>query len=308
MQVRRILCPIDFSEPSTHALEQATSLARVYGARLAVLHVRPTVTPHPDLPVEGPVAAWLVAELAELRQRVDAACRESTADGVDVETLTTAGLPAAEILRCAGAPPADLIVMGTHGTSGIQHLVLGSVAEKVLRAASCPVVTVPPRVHAARPHFTRIVCAVDFSDCSLKAATVAAALATKFGATLHLLHVIEWPWHESESPEVAGVPPAQAQAIADYRRYLDTGAQERLDAVAASVLPAGTVATSVRFGRPVRRTARRGAPGAGGPRRARRPRPERSGPRVLRVYYQSRSAERRVSRAHGSRLIDTPRP
>lgn len=250
MNVQRILCPIDFSDPSTHALEQATSLAGVYGARLTVLHVRPTVTPHPDLSPEGPVAPWLVAELEELRQRVAAACREATAAGVDVEPLATAGLPAAEILRCAVALPADLIVMGTHGTSGIQHFVLGSVAEKVLRAASCPVLTVPPRAHAASPPFTRIVCAVDFSDCSLKAATVAASLAKETGATLSLLHVVEWPWHESETPEVAGVPPVQAQAITDYRRYLESGAQERLDAVAASTLPTGTVVTSVRFGRP----------------------------------------------------------
>jgi nucleotide-binding universal stress UspA family protein len=250
MDVRRILCPIDFSDPSAHALEQATRLARWYGARLAVLHVRPTVTPHPDMPPGGPMAPWLVAELEDLRQRVAAACGEATAAGVEVEPLATAGEPVHKILRCAGTLPADLIVMGTHGLSGFQHLVLGSVTEKVLRKAPCPVLTVPPRAPAATPRFTHIVCAVDFSDCSLKAATFAASLAKESGAALSLLHVIEWPWHEAAIPEMPGVPATQAQAIADYRRYLESGAKERLDAVAASTVPSGTIATSVRFGKP----------------------------------------------------------
>ncbi len=250
MNVRRILCPIDFSAASTHALDQATRLAHWYGARLAVLHVRPTVTPHPDMPAGGPVAPWLLAELEELRQRVTVAGREATAAGVEVAPLATAGQPVHDILDCASTLPADLIVMGTHGTSGFQHLVLGSVTEKVLRKAPCPVLTVPPRAHASATHFTRLVCAVDFSDCSLKAVTFAASLAKESGAALTLLHVVEWPWHESAMPELDSVPPAQAPAIADYRRYLETGAKARLDAVVASAVPGGTVATSVRFGKP----------------------------------------------------------
>jgi nucleotide-binding universal stress UspA family protein len=250
MDVHRILCPIDFSDPSAHALEQAPRLARWFGARLTVLHVRPTVTPHPDMPPAGSMAPWLVTELEQLRQRVAAAGAEATTAGLDVEPLATAGEPVHEILRCAAAVAADLIVMGTHGLSGFQHLVLGSVTEKVLRRARCPVLTVPPRAPAAAARFSRVVCAVDFSDCSLEAATFAAALAKESGAALSLVHVVEWPWHEAAIAEVPGVPAAQAQAIADYRRYLESGAKERLDAVAASALPGGTVATSIRVGRP----------------------------------------------------------
>lgn len=250
MDVRRILCPIDFSAPSAHALEHAAGLARWFGARLAVLHVRPTVTPHPDMPPGGPVAPWLVTELEGLQQRVAAAAAEATAAGVAVEPLATAGEPVHEILRCAVALPADLIVMGTHGSSGFQHLVLGSVTEKVLRKAPCPVLTVPPRAPAATARITRIICAVDFSDCSLRSAAFAAALAKESGAALELVHVVEWPWHEAAIVEMPGVPAAQAQVIADYRRYLERGATQRLDAVATSTMPSGTVATSVRFGRP----------------------------------------------------------
>jgi len=249
MDVRRILCPFDFSEPSTHALEQAARMARWYGARLTVLHVRPTVVPHPDISPEGHMAPWLVAELETLRQRVTAACDVATA-GVQVDVMTSAGEPVHEILTHADTQAADLIVLGTHGLSGFRHLVLGSVTEKVLRRAACPVLTVPPRAHATLAQFTRLICAVDFSDCSQKAVTFAATLARQAGATLSLLHVIEWPWPDPTTPEIPGVAPAQAQAMADYERYLETGAKERLAAVADAAMPGGHVATSVAFGRP----------------------------------------------------------
>lgn len=250
MDVRRILCPLDFSEPSAHALEQAARMARWYGARLTVLHVRPTVVPHPDIPAGGHMAPWLVAELETLRQRVTTACADAATAGVQVDAATSAGEPVHEILTHAETLAADLIVLGTHGLSGFHHLVLGSVTEKVLRRAACPVLTVPPRAPGAVSRFTRLLCAVDFSDCSQKAVTFAATLARQAGATLSLLHVIEWPWHESTPPELPGVPAAQAHAMADYRRYLETGARERLAAIGAAAMPEGQVVTSVAFGRP----------------------------------------------------------
>ena len=80
------------------------------------------------------------------------------------------GQPAPAILDCAVRLPADLIVMGTHGAGGFERFVLGSVAEKVLRRAACPVLTVPSRAHATSVlPFKRVVCAVDFSDSSLTA-------------------------------------------------------------------------------------------------------------------------------------------
>ncbi len=249
MDVKRILCPLDFSEPSAHALDQAVQLARGYDARLTVLHVRPTVVPHPDISPEGHMAPWLVAELETLRQRVLAACADAAA-GVQVDAVASAGDPVHEILSHANTLTADLIVLGTHGLSGFQHLVLGSVTEKVLRRAACPVLTVPPRASDVDARFTRILCAVDFSDCSQHAVTFAAALARQAGASLSLLHVIEWPWHESAIPETVGVSVAQAQAMADYRRYLETGAAERLAAIGAAAMPDRPVSTSVSFGRP----------------------------------------------------------
>jgi len=250
MDVTRILCPLDFSNASIHALEQAARLARWYGAGLTVLHVRPTVVPHPDISPEGHMAPWLVTELETLRHRVTAACADTVGAGVPVDALASAGDPVHEILSHADRLGTDLIVLGTHGLSGFRHLVLGSVTEKVLRRAACPVLTVPPRASAARSQFTRILCAVDFSDCSQQAVTFAATLARQSAATLSLLHVIEWPWHESAIPETVGVTVAQAQAMADYRRYLETGAAERLAAIGAAAMPDRQVSTSVSFGRP----------------------------------------------------------
>jgi len=112
------------------------------------------------------------------------------------------------------------------------------------------VLTVPPRAHPAATRFTRLICAVDFSDCSLRALTFAASLARESGAALTLVHVLEWPWHESAMATMDGVPQAQAQAIAEYRHYLETSAKGRLDTVAAAAMPNGTVATRVVFGKP----------------------------------------------------------
>jgi nucleotide-binding universal stress UspA family protein len=243
MDVTHILCPIDFSDASAHALDRAARLARGYGARLTVLHVRPTVVPHPDISPEGHMAPWLVAD------RVAAVCADAVT-GVQVDAVTSAGEPVHEILRHADTLGADLLVLGTHGNSGFRHLVLGSVTEKVLRRAACPVLTVPPRASAVVSHFTRVLCAVDFSDCSQHAVTFAATLARRAGATLSLLHVIEWPWHEGTIPETVGVSVAQAQAMADYRRYLETGASERLKAIGDAAMPDGQVKTTVCFGKP----------------------------------------------------------
>ncbi len=253
MTLRRILCPLDFSDVSAHALEHAAGLAARSGARITALHVFHPLMPRTGLP--GLDAATVEVADPGYKQtqhdRVTAACAPARAAGVGVDVVVTGGEPVHGILAQAATDAADLIVIGTHGTSGVQHLIVGSVAEKVLRRAVCPVLTVPPRVGTANSGtFTRVLCAVDFSDCSLAAAAAAAALSAEAGASLTLLHVLEWPWHEPPTPQMAGVPPAQAQALADYRRYLETSAVERLTALAASSAPGLAVATTVRYGKP----------------------------------------------------------
>ena len=117
-----------------------------------------------------------------------------TAPGVATEAVVREGNTAAEILDQATTMSADLLVIGTHGRSGFERLLLGSVAEKVLRKARCPVLTVPPRLPDAVPSgpvlFKRILCAVDFSESSMHALKYALSLAQEADACLTVVHVI----------------------------------------------------------------------------------------------------------------------
>ena len=109
-----------------------------------------------------------------------------------IDTLLLEGPPARCILERAESSSADLIVLGTHGRSGFEHLVLGSVAEKVLRRARCPVLTVPPKVGTASVPYKRLLCPVDFSESSLRALRFALSIAQESGAHLTVLHAFEW--------------------------------------------------------------------------------------------------------------------
>ena len=116
--------------------------------------------------------------------------------GIRVDAvLTDAPDTSREILVQADRLQVDLIVLGTHGRSGFERLYLGSVTEKILRKAHCPVMTVPPHAPDAMPvgpaAFTRILCAIDFSDCSKLALDYALSLARENKAALTLAHVIE---------------------------------------------------------------------------------------------------------------------
>lgn len=145
LPVRTVLHPTDFSEYSDYAFRLACALARNYGARLVIVHVAmpPTVYGDEVIPWE-PVDCKDQAQ--EHLQRLAAPDPK-----IKVEHRLLEGEPAAEILRTAEETKADLIVMGTHGRTGVGRLLLGSVAELVVRNAPCPVVTVkmPQRQVAA---------------------------------------------------------------------------------------------------------------------------------------------------------------
>ena len=241
--IRQILCPTDFSETSRRAIAHATVIARWYGASLTVLHVCDS---------SG-------AMLGRIREQIAASCAEATASGVPVIVLVDPGRPAAAIVDRAASMPADLIVIGTHGAGGFEHLVLGSVAEKVLRKAGCPVLTVPPHAEGSALPFKRILCAVDFSAWSLRAFELAQSLARESGAALTALSVIEWPWQEPPAPVFAELPAEQAAALAEYRRYMEEAALRRLTSlVEQSAANRGSVTASLphRFSRPQRTSAR----------------------------------------------------
>jgi nucleotide-binding universal stress UspA family protein len=259
VNIRRILCPIDFSDASTHAIDHAVAFASWCKARITALHVYSTsLVPIPGVDLSGQGEATDDTGVETLRTRIASHCKAARTAGIDLDIVIESGQPASHILERAASLPADLIVMGTHGTSGFQHLVLGSVTERVLRKASCAVLTVPPRAQGtSRLPFRRLLCAVDFSDSSLTALQYAFSLARESDAELTILHVIEWPWREPPSPSTNDLPPAQALALAEYRRYCEQSATTRLkslgpEAVSATRPPV----TRISHGKPYVETLR----------------------------------------------------
>lgn len=191
--INQILCPVDLSDVSRHAIAHAVLMARWYKAKITALHVcQPIMIPSADFEVAGlaPSVVLTDDEVKQMRQQVEACF--TSAKPLDVDVIVDTGHPANRILDCAGSLPADLIVIGTHGTGGFEHLILGSVTEKVLRKATCPVMTVPPHARAtSRLPFKRILCPVDFSDASLAALEFAFSMAQEGDAELTLLHVFD---------------------------------------------------------------------------------------------------------------------
>lgn len=251
IRIERILCPVDFSETSRHAVDHALAIARWYEARLTLLYVFAT-RPALDLPP-------IVLEEGE-RQRLIAGMRELVArapSGIAVDCLVEeAPSVDREILARLAATRSDLLVLGTHGRSGVQRLFLGSVTEKVIRQATCPTLVVPPRAPGVTPdtpvQFKRILCAVDFSDSSLSALAVALEFAREADAHVTLLHAIELPpeLRENALAEDFDIDRIHAAAAADALRRL------------RSLVPDGartycTVETAVVEGRAYRQLLRR---------------------------------------------------
>ena len=142
MPIQKILVPVDFSEHSAHALDEAIGLAKALGAKLTLLHcyqinvggISPYGISIPD-GWDREVREAASRGLADWQGKADAA-------GVEAESRLSPQFPSEAIAACAEEIGADLIVMGTRGLSGIKHVVLGSVAERTIRIAPCPVLTV----------------------------------------------------------------------------------------------------------------------------------------------------------------------
>jgi nucleotide-binding universal stress UspA family protein len=141
VQLKQILIPIDFSDYSDQALRWGVSLAQKYGAQLLLLHVIPEVLE--EVSARESAGEQLVIDLtAEVEAQLHEIARQGLKEGVAVDVRVADGEPADAILRIARQEKVDLIVMGTHGRTGLSHLLLGSTAEAVVRAAACPVFTV----------------------------------------------------------------------------------------------------------------------------------------------------------------------
>ena len=146
IQLTRILLPSDFSELSSEATKYACALAEQFDAELHVLHV------HEDVVIPGyPVGVDWDKRTQEAKRAAEAKLEDvldaTWVEGRTVVKATADGPPFLEIIRYAKKHDIDLIVMATHGRSAVAHLLIGSVAEKVVRKAPCPVLTVRPKGH-----------------------------------------------------------------------------------------------------------------------------------------------------------------
>ncbi len=147
MDVRSILVPTDFSECARHAVPVAAELARLLGARVMCLHVvEPVVRPVGWTPVAEPMPATELSERLEETAARDlpAFSKSEEFAGLEVEDLLAHGEPAAEIVRVAEERGAGLIVVSSHGRTGLGRILFGSTAESVVRHARCPVLVVKP--------------------------------------------------------------------------------------------------------------------------------------------------------------------
>jgi nucleotide-binding universal stress UspA family protein len=243
-RITRILVPTDFSATSDEALTFAKGLAEQLGASLHLLHAfeDPFTTAAFAAEMYAPLPLSMRDNmLRDVEQRLAERMPPEDKTRFNGTTQIVSGVPAKTIVEYAGSLGADLIVMGTHGRGGMAHFLLGSVTERVVRTASCPVLTIR---EAAAGAINRILVPTDFSTTSDAALDYANLLAERSGASLQLLHVIDDPFvTEGLAAEayIAEAPMLRSAMLRD--------AQSRLADRAVLKQPGGArVDTEVLFG------------------------------------------------------------
>jgi nucleotide-binding universal stress UspA family protein len=216
-----VLCPIDFSNPSRAALRYATAIAERFGTSLTLLTVNDPLLAEATEMRAGP--DWLLGDSErELRRFFDQTFEHRTLFPVDVDVLVTTGHPAQEILRVARQRHVDLIVMSTHGLTGIRKLFFGATTERVLRETDVPVLVTPAVepgplfLEDVRQLLGRVLAPVDLTSASTYQVKVAGALASAVDVPLVLAHVIEplrFPGPPNSRPNVDGERRARSEQV-----------------------------------------------------------------------------------------------
>jgi nucleotide-binding universal stress UspA family protein len=248
LEIKLILCPIDFSEFSVRAYQHALSLAAHYRARLVAQHiVELSRYPYADFVASTGDYAEFCRVLGEGgKEQLQEFVKHHTHHEIQPELVVHQGVAPDCILSFAQAQNADMIVMGTHGRRGYDRLVLGSVTNRVMRRATCPVLAIckPPHESGAADvaadkgrghvhHLTRILFCTDFSENSERALTYAISATEEYDAELTLLHVLE------EVPSPAKTEEAIATATEQLDKLIPPGARKTLK-----------IKTAVRIGKP----------------------------------------------------------
>jgi nucleotide-binding universal stress UspA family protein len=201
--IRHVLCPVDLSGAAAKALRYAAAFSSALGAQLTVLFVDSVASEHPRDIESRDLPAFIAATVGP---------------SDNVHQIQQQGEPINEILRMAAALDCDLIVMGTHGRTGVQRLLLGSVAENVLRRSATPVLVVPLAM-AKREDLARIdslICAVDFAEGAQRVVEYAVSVTATTGARLVVAHVLEWLEESDSQPshDAHGFPSSEDDAVA----------------------------------------------------------------------------------------------
>ena len=195
--ITKVLLATDFSDCADRALSYALTIASLWQAPLDIAHVLEFFPGlNPEYPVNQMYLEHLREEAAQQLSTIEA---RATQAGLPTHTSIEIGIPSQRIEAAAAATGASIIVMGTHGRTGFEHILVGSTAERVVRTASCPVVTVKAStaessqsaVPASTLRFKRLLIPIDFSASSLEALEYGVQFAKYLQATLTLLHVLE---------------------------------------------------------------------------------------------------------------------
>ena len=273
LTIKLILCPVDFSEFSVSAYRYAQSLAGHYRSKVVVQHIV-ELWRYPSLGFAASASLYdqfcqAVAESG--RERLQEFVQNYTHDGLQPELVVHQGMAPDSILSCAQEQKADGIVMGTHGQRGYDRLMLGSVTDRVMRRASCPVLAVrnPPRELAAdkdgrQVHRLRqILFCTDFSGNSEAALTYAISATEEYNAELTLLHVLEEvPSPAKTEKAIAAaterldslIPPEARKTLKikmavrigkPYRQIIQFAEEEQIDTVAMGVRGRGALDLAV---------------------------------------------------------------
>jgi universal stress protein A len=146
IQLKNILVPVDFSDPSDQALRYAARFAQHFGSEMTLLHVvqRISVAPFPEVP---PYLAFVEEDFENAETALQTLAARQTLKSSAIHTVVRTGLAAHEIVEAARDLDSDLIVIATHGYTGWKHLCIGSTAERVVRTAPCPVFVVREKQH-----------------------------------------------------------------------------------------------------------------------------------------------------------------
>lgn len=247
--INRILVATDFSACARRAVEYGVCVARAWSAHVDLLYV---VEVWQGLGFDAPFAdPMLEMRRKEAAQPLGDLATRMKQDGLDVDWHLREGIPSEQIGQAAIEQRADLVVVGTHGRTGLDHIMLGSTAERVIKQAPCPVLTVRvARIQGeeevdAPPCIQHLLVPVDFSSPSLDALEYAIQVVDRFGARLTVLHVLEPIYYDLELG--LGLIEQESQKRTHWEAQLDGLAQvvKERGLAAGSVVLGGVPSESI---------------------------------------------------------------